>query len=316
MLLKTTKPHPVYVIDNDSSDDSVAYVEKHFPEVQIIQTGDNLGYAGGYNEGLKPLKEKYAVLLNSDVRTTPGWLEPIMGHFEKYPNCGAVQPKIRWDREPEKFEYAGASGGFIDALGYPFCRGRVLHELEVDGGQYNDARPVFWATGACLAVNMDAFERAGKLDPCCSRTWRRLISAGACNASVMPFGWSLNRSISPWWSNFECRFSTKNLFELLQQLIILVKNLRSCALWVVFARLILDGIAGVKFVLEGKPKHTLAILQAHFAFYGRFTKIQRTRMSYNGLPLLFEEVKGPMRAAWYGNLRAWSQTLFCVFQVI
>src|SRR6056300_1422692 len=154
-VIEDSKPHPVYVIDNDSSDDSVAYVEEHFPEVQIIQTAENLGYAGGYNEGLKPLNEKYAVLLNSDVRTTPGWLEPIMGHFEKYPNCGAVQPKIRWDREPEKFEYAGASGGFIDALGYPFCRGRVLHELEVDGGQYNDARPVFWATGACLAVNMD-----------------------------------------------------------------------------------------------------------------------------------------------------------------
>ena len=294
-VVEDSKPHPVYVIDNDSSDDSVAYVETHFPEVQIIQTGDNLGYAGGYNEGLKPLKEKYAVLLNSDVRTTPGWLEPIMGHFEKYPNCGAVQPKIRWDREPEKFEYAGASGGFIDALGYPFCRGRVLHELEVDTGQYNDARPVFWATGACLAVNMDAFDRAGKLDP---MLFAHMEEIDLC--------WRMQRAGYEVWvepksevyhlggATLNADSPRKTYLNFRNNLIILVKNLPQLrAMGVVFARLILDGVAGVKFVLEGKPKHTLAILRAHFAFYGRFTKIQRTRMSYKGLPLLpLNKLKG------------------------
>ena len=142
-VIEYSKEHSVYVIDNDSDDDSVAYIESKFPEIKIIQTGENLGYAGGYNKGLKGIKEEFAVLLNSDVRTTSGWLDPIVKHFNLHPKCGALQPKILWDRQPDKFEYAGASGGFIDSLGYPFCRGRVLHELEIDRGQYNDATQVF-----------------------------------------------------------------------------------------------------------------------------------------------------------------------------
>ena len=164
-VITHSKPHPIYVIDNNSSDDSVSYITTNFPEVTVIQTGENLGYAGGYNVGMKSINERYTVLLNSDVRTTPGWLNPIADHFEEHPKCAAVQPKILWDRSPEKFEYAGASGGFMDSYGYPFCRGRVLHELENDIGQYNDPRQVFWATGACLAVRTQIFKELKGLDP-------------------------------------------------------------------------------------------------------------------------------------------------------
>ena len=291
-VIEHSKKHNVYVIDNDSSDDSVAYIESEFPQINIIQTGKNLGYAGGYNTGLKRIKEEYAVLINSDVRTTSGWLEPIVKHFNLYPNCGAVQPKILWDRETDKFEYAGASGGFIDSLGYPFCRGRVLHQLEVDRGQYNDAIEVFWATGACLAVRMQAFNIAGGLD---SMLFAHMEEIDLC--------WRMQRAGYDIWvipqstiyhlggATLNADSPRKTYLNFRNNLIILVKNLPQFrAIGVVFIRLILDGIAGLKFILEGKPKHALAILQAHFAFYRRFTKIQRARMSLTHLPLL------PMKA--------------------
>ncbi|MDC1022329.1 glycosyltransferase family 2 protein [Schleiferiaceae bacterium] len=284
--------HSVYLIDNNSSDESVAYVESEFPNIKIIQTGVNLGYAGGYNAGLKGIKEEYAVLLNSDVRTTPGWLDPIVKHFDLHTRCGAVQPKILWDRQPEKFEYAGASGGFIDSLGYPFCRGRILHELEIDHGQYDDAVQVFWATGACLAVRMEAFHDAGELD---SMLFAHMEEIDLC--------WRMQRAGYEIWvepqstvyhlggATLNADSPRKTYLNFRNNLIILVKNLPQLrALGVVFIRLLLDGIAAIKFVLEGKPSHALAILKAHFGFYSRFTKIQRNRMSISHLPLL------PMKA--------------------
>jgi GT2 family glycosyltransferase len=287
-VIEHSKEHSVYVIDNDSDDDSVAYIESKFPEIKIIQTGENLGYAGGYNKGLKGIKEEFAVLLNSDVRTTPGWLDPIVKHFNLHPKCGALQPKILWDRQPDKFEYAGASGGFIDSLGYPFCRGRVLHELEIDRGQYNDATQVFWATGACLAVRMEAFYAAGKLD---SMLFAHMEEIDLC--------WRMQRAGYEIWvepqstvyhlggATLNADSPRKTYLNFRNNLIILVKNLPQLrAMGVVFIRLILDGIAGLKFILEGKPKHALAILKAHFAFYARFTKIQSTRMSLAHLPML------------------------------
>ncbi|MEY2969798.1 MAG: hypothetical protein RLZZ599_171 [Bacteroidota bacterium] len=278
-VVKHSAPHPVYVVDNDSSDDSELYVRENFPNVGWIQTGENLGYAGGYNEGLKSINEPFSVLLNSDVRTTPGWLNPIVEHFEEYPNCAALQPKILWDRDPEKFEYAGASGGFVDALGYPFCRGRVLHHLESDIGQYNQPRKVFWATGACLAVRTKVFKEIGGLDP---MLFAHMEEIDLC--------WRMQRAGYEVWvqpestvyhlggATLQMDSPKKTFLNFRNNLSILVKNLpHASAMALVFIRLILDGIAGIKFVLEGKPKHTFAILQAHFAFYGRFSKIQRAR---------------------------------------
>jgi len=278
-VVKHSAPHPVYVVDNDSSDDSEHYVRENFPNVGWIQTGENLGYAGGYNEGLTSINEPFSVLLNSDVRTTPGWLNPIVEHFEEYPSCAALQPKILWDRDPEKFEYAGASGGFMDALGYPFCRGRVLHHLESDIGQYNQPRKVFWATGACLAVRTKVFKEIGGLDP---MLFAHMEEIDLC--------WRMQRAGYEVWvqpestvyhlggATLQMDSPKKTFLNFRNNLSILVKNLpHASAIALVFIRLILDGIAGIKFVLEGKPKHTFAILKAHFAFYGRFSKIQRAR---------------------------------------
>jgi len=274
-----SQPHQVYVIDNDSSDDSVAYIKENFSEVKVIQTGENLGYAGGYNRGLEHIHEELVVLLNSDVRTTPHWLNLIIEHFETHEDCAAVQPKILWDREPTKFEYAGASGGFMDSLGYPFCRGRVLNELEIDLGQYNDPRKVFWATGACLVVRNKVFKEVGGLDP---MLFAHMEEIDLC--------WRLQRADYSVWveprskvfhlggATLNANSPQKTYLNFRNNLTILVKNLpHFSAMGLVFIRLILDGLAGVKFVLEGKPKHTWAIIRAHFAFYGKFTRIQRSR---------------------------------------
>jgi len=302
-VIKDSAPHKVYVIDNNSSDESLVYLNENHPEVTIIHTGENLGYAGGYNEGLKAIQEPISILLNSDVRTTPGWLNPIFEHFENHPDCAALQPKIRWDRSPEQFEYAGASGGFIDRWAYPFCRGRVFGTLENDIGQYNTPREVFWATGACLAVRTDVFKAIGGLDP---MLFAHMEEIDLC--------WRMQRAGFEVWVQPESTVyhlggatlsadnPKKTFLNFRNNLIIVMKNLpHFTALRVIFIRLILDGLAGIQFLLAGKPKHTFAIIRAHFAFYSKFTGIQRARARTAKYPFKrFRDLKGtyPNSVVW------------------
>lgn len=281
-------PYDVVVIDNNSEDTSIAYLEEHFPGVRIIQTGDNHGYAGGYNVGLKEIDTEFTILLNSDVRTTPGWLEPIVAHFDNHTNCAALQPKIRWERAPEKFEYAGAAGGFIDALAYPFCRGRVFWELEEDHGQYNDPTEIFWATGACLAVRTSLFKSLGGLDP--------MLFA---HMEEIDFCWRAQRAGYTIWAvpqstvyhlggaTLQVDNPQKTFLNFRNNLHMITKNLPHYqAMPLVFVRLCLDGVAGIQFLFQGKWRHTLAVIRAHFAFYGRFSRIQRSRTATAKYPFL------------------------------
>ncbi|HCT69900.1 MAG TPA: hypothetical protein DF409_01420, partial [Bacteroidales bacterium] len=135
----------VIVADNASSDGSVEYLKAHFPEVGIIENPENGGFAKGYNDALAKVDAEYFVLLNSDIEVTENWIPPVISLLDKNPEVAACQPIIRSYHQPEKFEYAGAAGGFIDAFGYPFCRGRIFQQLEEDQGQYNDALEIFWA---------------------------------------------------------------------------------------------------------------------------------------------------------------------------
>jgi GT2 family glycosyltransferase len=154
----------IYVVDNASSDDSLLWVRNHYPEVKIITHKENLGYAGGYNQAMPQIKEEFVVLLNSDIETTPNWLEPVYALFQKDASLAACQPKIKDLKQPDHFEYAGAAGGFMDWLCYPFCRGRIFYELEEDNGQYDKSGPIFWATGASLIVRKSHYLKAGGLD--------------------------------------------------------------------------------------------------------------------------------------------------------
>jgi len=163
-LVENTPEAGIVIADNGSTDDSLAYVKSHFPQLEIVTMEKNYGYAGGYNRALEQVKADYFLLLNSDVEVPAGWIVPLIETLDAHPEVAAVSPKIRSFAEPGRFEYAGAAGGFIDCLGYPFCRGRILDSIEMDEGQYDDARDVFWASGACMLVRSDVFRKLGGFD--------------------------------------------------------------------------------------------------------------------------------------------------------
>ena len=154
----------VVVADNDSSDDSMMVMKEVFPQVRTIQFEKNLGFTGGYNRAFKEIDCEYFVLINSDIEVTDNWLEPLVEWMDSHPDCGACAPKLHSWQERDKFEYAGAAGGYLDCFGYPFCRGRIMKRLETDNGQYDSPQDVFWATGACLMVRSEVYRNLGGLD--------------------------------------------------------------------------------------------------------------------------------------------------------
>lgn len=269
----------IYVADNASTDDSVSFIQKNFPSVKIIQNKVNGGYAKGYNDALQKVKEDIFILLNSDVEVTKNWLSPIEEHFKKNKNTAIIQPKILDYKKPNFFEYAGAAGGFIDKFGYPFCRGRIFDTLEKDQGQYNEDCPIFWASGACLAIRKSVFFEIGQLDEdyfahqeeidLCWRAhhagYRAMFIS---NSKVFHVGGATLRVMNPQKTFFNFRNSLYNL----------LKNVPKPQLFsIIIFRMILDGAAGLKFLMEGKPKHFWAIIRAHFSFYRNFSKIIKKR---------------------------------------
>lgn len=270
----------VYVADNASTDDSITFLKINYPEVKIIQNNTNLGYAGGYNAALSQLKEDIFILLNSDVEVSPNWLNPILDIFKSEEQTAAVQPKILDYKNKNYFEYAGAAGGYIDKYGYPFCRGRIFQELEEDHGQYNDDAYIFWASGACLAIRKsvyvelngldeDFFAHQEEIDLC----WR-LHNLGHrvkfCAASkIYHVGGATLQSMNP----------LKTFYNFRNSLFMLLKNVSKPQIYsVLFIRMLLDGAAGIKFLLEGKFNHFFAILRAHASFYRHFKKIKKKRV--------------------------------------
>ena len=271
----------IYVIDNASTDDSVAWVQTHFPEVTCLVLPENYGYAGGYNLGLQQIKEEYYVLLNSDVEVTPDWLSPIRSFLASNPNCEMLQPKIRADRQRTHFEYAGASGGFIDAYGYPYCRGRLFTTLEEDYGQYDEAVEIHWATGACLVVKATTFHALGGFDTSffahmeeIDLAWRYRNTGKSIyvvpQSVVYHLGGATLSATNP----------QKTYLNFRNSLSMLYKNLPKNKIFgIIFVRLVLDGVAGVQLVFQGKPLHCWAIVRAHFAFYARIPSLNKKRAS-------------------------------------
>lgn len=269
----------IYLADNASNDDSVSFVEENFPSVKIIKNKENLGYAGGYNEALKYVKESLFCLLNSDVEVTKNWLEPMIKLFKQEPNTAIIQPKILDYKDKTKFEYAGAAGGFIDKYAYPFCRGRIFNTIEEDSGQYNDIYSIFWASGACFFIrrevffglnglDTDYFAHQEEVDLC----WRAKNLGYAIKyngfSTVYHVGGATLNSINP----------KKTFLNFRNSLFNLLKNTPSKGLFrLIFIRLLLDGVAGVMFFLSLKPIHTFAIIKAHFSFYYHTKKMLKKR---------------------------------------
>ena len=269
----------VIVADNASTDNSVALMRDCFPQVRLIVNDSNGGFATGYNQALRQVDAQYYVLLNSDIEVPKGWIEPVIELMDAHPEIAACQPKILSYYHNEQFEYAGASGGFIDKYGYPFCRGRVFQNLEDDEGQYDDPREVFWATGACMFVRADLYHQVGGLDDSffahmeeIDLCWR-LKNAGykvyCCPQSkVYHIGGGTLPKNSP----------RKTYLNFRNNLSLLVKNLPKQRVHrTILYRILLDWVAAFKFLFEGCPKDFRMVFKAHRDFYKRLNTLRENR---------------------------------------
>lgn len=271
--------YDVIVADNASTDDTLEYVQTSFPTVKTIQIAVNHGFANGYAEALNQIQAKYYILLSADFEVTQGWFPPLLHAMQRYSGLAACQPKIRYWRDKEYFEYAGAGGGFVDRFGYLFCRGRLFADLEKDNGQYNDDIEVFWASGGCLMVRADLYHKVGGLDPdfyahmeevdLCWRLKNAGYKIGYIGQSTV---YHVGGSVISYGSPQKLYYNFRN------SLILLLKNERlSKLMWLFPLRLVLDGIAGMQMLLTGRFRETATIVKAHFHFYGSLGKWIRRR---------------------------------------
>ncbi|MFN3839646.1 MAG: glycosyltransferase family 2 protein [Cyclobacteriaceae bacterium] len=256
----------VVVADNGSKDNSCELLYREFPKVEVIKLDKNYGFCGGYNRALKHIEARYYVLLNSDVEVTDGWLQPMLDLLERDASIAAVQPKILAYHARDHFEYAGAGGGFLDILGYPFCRGRLFTYTEKDEGQYNDTRDVFWASGACMVVRADAYHQLGGLD---EDFFAHMEEIDLCwtmhrsNYRVMYCGQSTVYHVGG--GTLSGSNPSKTFYNFRNGINLLIHHLPGWRLFIILpVRILLDYIACMKFLFEGSPAHGWAVIRAHY----------------------------------------------------
>ncbi len=261
----------VIVADNASTDESVDFVRRHFPSVELLLLQQNFGFADGYNQALSNLDADYYVLLNSDVEVTPNWIEPIISFMHANDRVAACQPKILCYANKAKFEYAGASGGWIDVLGYPFSRGRVFDEVETDNGQYDTISKVFWATGAAFFVRSSVYKSLGGFDASffahqeeidlCWRIHRAGYEVYCCPQSVVYHVGGGTLPIGP----------QKVFLNFRNNMKMMLKNFTLAEkLWKIPFRILLDWVFAFKALMRGKPGETMAVFKAHTqAFFSK-----------------------------------------------
>jgi GT2 family glycosyltransferase len=258
----------IIVADNASADDSVTFLQKHYPEVGIIRLPQNYGFARGYNEALKQVNADYYVLLNSDVEVTPGWIEPVIALMQANPSIAVCQPKLLAWHQKDHFEYAGAAGGWLDRYGYPFARGRVFDHCEQDKGQYNDAVPVFWASGAAMFVTAAVYHKVGGLDEFffahqeeIDFCWRVQLAGYSIYVQPESVVYHVGGGTLPKGNARKVFLNFRN------NLIMLVKNLPlQKSLLIVPFRLSLDAVFAWKSLFTGDGTSFMAVIKAHIAF--------------------------------------------------
>ena len=259
----------IIVGDNASSDDSLDFIRDNFPAIQLIVNDHNYGFAEGYNRILQQVDADYYVLLNSDVEVTENWIAPVVKIMEADDKIAAAQPKIKWQKDKSKFEYAGAAGGFIDNNAFPFCRGRIFDQLETDHGQYNDEKEIFWAGGAAFFVKRKQWVETGGRDPdlfahmeeidLCWRLKNLGYKIAYCpDAEVYHVGGATLDADNPY----------KVFLNFRNNLIIMQKNMQAGeAVWSIAVRIFIDFVAWLQFILKGKFKFAAAISKAHYQFF-------------------------------------------------
>lgn len=273
----------VIVADNGSTDSSLDVLRDEFPQVEILNLKQNYGFAKGYNEALKQIDAKYYVLLNSDVEMSRIWLEPIEKLLDEDETIGAAQPKILSYLEKKKFEYAGAAGGFVDCYGFPFCRGRILENLEEDQGQYNQPSDIFWGSGACLVVRSSLYHKAGGLD---ESFWAHMEEIDLCwRIKNMGFRivycpesrvYHLGGGSLPYGSPRKLYLNFRNNLSLLY------KNLPQRKLLpTLFIRILLDGVAACHLLTQFNIRGFFSVFRAHLSFYGNLPSLRKKRKAHD-----------------------------------
>ena len=269
MLASTYSNFNVVVADNASTDDSIPFLQSYYPLVRVIPLKRNFGFSQGYNEALKMVEADYYVLLNSDVEVAPSWIEPVIELMERDRQVGACQPKLLQYHNRGSFEYSGASGGWIDLLGYPFARGRIFDNCEVDNGQYDAVEPVFWSSGAAMFVRAELYHRLGGLDEYffahqeeidfCWRLQRAGFTVYCCPQSVV---FHVGGGTLPKGNSRKVFLNFRN------NLIMMAKNMRMGeAVWKIPLRLLLDVVSAVKSLAAGEGRYFMAVFRAHLAFF-------------------------------------------------
>lgn len=290
----------VVIVDNASTDDSIAYIQQYFPAISIVRLSQNFGYAGGYNAGLRQVRADYYILLNSDVEVRPGWVEPVIDLMERDRSIAVCQPKILMYDNKQLFEYAGASGGWLDNLGYPFARGRIFDVCEPDQGQYDSVAPIFWASGAAMFVRSAVYHELSGLDEFffahqeeidfCWRVQLAGYKVYACPLSVV---YHVGGGTLPKGNKRKVFLNFRN------NLIMLAKNLPlGQAWWKIPLRFVLDTVSACKSLLEGQGGiYFVAIFKAHIAFLGWLPGRRRKSV--------FPARKGGKLEGWYGGSVVW-----------
>ncbi len=259
----------IIVADNGSTDDSVSFIKNKYPEIRLITLDSNYGFAGGYNKALEHVDADVFCLLNSDVRVSEGWIEPVLKIFESDSGIGAIQPKILSDRDTSKFEHAGAAGGFIDKYGYPFCRGRIMDVIEQDNGQYDSQVDIFWASGACLFIRAELFKRNGGFDPDYFAHMEEIDLCWRLKNQGSRIVFTPKSTVYHWGgATLDYNNPHKLFLNFRNSLWTLYKNYSGDNLkWIIFKRMLIDTLAVIKYLVSFNFKNTSAIIKAHIEFY-------------------------------------------------
>lgn len=285
VVLQHSPQARVAVADNGSTDGSVEWLESTYPSVKRIVLPSNLGFAGGYNAALAGLESEFYLLLNSDVEVTPGWIAALERYLDKDPGMAACQPKVLSQREPGRFEHAGAAGGFIDRNGYPFCRGRIFERTEEDHGQYDDECEIFWATGACLMIRSKAFHAAQGFD---ADLFAHMEEIDLC-WRLRRMGWRIGYTSAAHvyhvgGGSLGYGSPRKTYLNFRNSLIVLTKNLHTGSLFMrLLRRLVLDGFAAAKFLGEGHGSHAWQVARAHWHYFSRLSHVLQQRRALQAL---------------------------------
>ena len=288
-VVKYSSNAQIYVADNASTDDSLTFVSEHFPIVKLIQNTENSGYAKGYNDALKYVEEPLLCLINSDIEVTENWLQPIIDEFNATAETAIIQPKILDYKNKSHFEYAGAAGGFLDKYGYPYCRGRIFDSIEEDKGQYNDTKAIFWASGACFFIRNSVFKALNGFDESyfahmeeIDLCWRAFNTDHKVKyvgvSKVYHVGGATLKNTNP----------KKTYLNFRNSLFTLVKNTDKHVFLRTLIRMILDGAAAMRFLLQLKPQYFFAVIKAHGAFYMNLGSILKQRKRLTKRPNYYE----------------------------